>query len=278
MTTPTTWYSPSAMAASVLLATMVCHTAMADSPATTGATANLATGRDGVEQQQQPQEPVVTKGSEQDPWEGMNRRVFAFNDTLDRWLIRPLAVGYKAVMPDPFERGISNVFKNIFEVPSALNSLLQGNVDAAGYHTGRLLINTTLGFGGVFDMAGYMTMPARDREDFGQTLAVWGVGSGPYVVLPLMGPSTLRDGVALPVDIYSSPLEYVEDVPTRNTITGVSLLNMRAGLLDLEKNLTGDKYTMIRDVYLQRRDYLINNGQVEDSFGAEDEFDLDGFE
>ncbi len=213
----------------------------------------------------------------QDPWQGFNRAMFSFNDTLDRWFLKPLAKGYKAVMPDPLETGVSNIFSNVLEVPNVVNGVLQGDLKGAGHDTGRLLVNTTLGLGGLLDVAQYMNLPADEREDFGQTLAVWGVGQGPYLVLPFLGPSTVRDGLGKPIDWYTDPTNYIDHVPTDNTVKGISLLNTRAQLLSLEKNLTGDKYIFIRDVYLQRRAYLINNGDVEDDFGTED-FSEEDFE
>lgn len=212
-----------------------------------------------------------------DPWQGFNRAMFSFNDTLDRWFLKPLAKGYKAVMPDPLETGVSNIFSNVLEVPNVINGVLQGDLKGAGHDTGRLLVNTTLGLGGLLDVAQYMNLPADEREDFGQTLAVWGVGQGPYLVLPFLGPSTVRDGLGKPIDWYTDPTNYIDHVPTDNTVKGISLLNIRAQLLPLEKNLTGDKYVFIRDVYLQRRAYLINNGAVEDDFGTED-FSEEDFE
>jgi phospholipid-binding lipoprotein MlaA len=217
------------------------------------------------------------EASNPDPWQGFNRAMFGFNDRVDRWLLKPLAKGYKAVMPDPLETGVANIFSNVLEVPNVINGVLQGDLKGAGHDTGRLLVNTTLGIGGLLDVAKYMNLPADEREDFGQTLAVWGVGQGPYLVLPLLGPSTVRDGFAKPVDWYTDPTNYIDHVPTDNTVKGVSLLNTRAQLLPLEKNITGDKYIFIRDVYLQRRDYLINNGKVDDEFGNED-FSEEDFE
>lgn len=227
--------------------------------------------------------PVVVQAEDEqvtvnpDPWQGFNRAMFSFNDTVDRWFLKPLARGYKAVMPDPLETGVTNIFSNVMEVPNVINGVLQGDLGGAGHDTGRLLVNTTLGVGGLLDVAKYMNLPADEREDFGQTLAVWGVGQGPYLVLPFIGPSTVRDGLGKPIDWYTDPTNYIDHVPTDNTVKGVSLLNMRAQLLPLEKNLTGDKYVFIRDVYLQRRAYLINNGQVEDDFGTED-FSEEDFE
>lgn len=205
-----------------------------------------------------------------DPWQGYNRAIFSFNDAVDRYFLKPVAKGYKFVMPDPFEKGVSNVFSNIGEVPSAINGVMQGNFTSAAQDTGRLLVNSTIGIGGLFDVAKHMHLPDNDSEDFGQTLAVWGVGQGPYVVLPFLGPSTLRDTFGKPVDWYTDPITYIEHERTNYSVRAVSIIDMRAGLLDLEKNITGDRYVFIRDVYLQRRNYLINNGEVEDDFGAED--------
>jgi len=205
-----------------------------------------------------------------DPWQGFNRAMFSFNDTLDHWAVKPLAQGYKFVMPDPLEIGVSNIFNNIREVPNAINGVLQGDFKGAAHDTGRLLVNTTLGVAGLLDVAKYMNLPADDPEDFGQTLAVWGVGQGPYLVLPLLGPSTLRDGVGKPVDWYTTPVAYIEDVPTTNTLFALSLVDTRANLLALEGSISGDRYTFIRDVYLQRREFLINNGEVADDFGTEE--------
>jgi phospholipid-binding lipoprotein MlaA len=229
-----------------------------------------------AQEEVQPPE-VVQPPKEVDPWQNFNRRMFAFNDGVDKYLLRPLAVGYKAVMPDPLERGVTNIFDNVLEVPSVINGLLQADLGGAAHDTGRLLVNTTLGLGGLLDVAQHMKLPADGHEDFGQTLAVWGVGSGPYLVLPLIGPSTIRDGLGRPVDWYLDPTTYIEHVRTANTVKGISILDTRASLLSLEKNITGDKYIFIRDVYLQRREYLINNGEVEDDFGAEDDFDMEEF-
>lgn len=204
-----------------------------------------------------------------DPWEGFNRSMFTFNLKADRYLLKPFAKAYVKVTPSFFRRGVNNVFSNVMEVPSALNGLLQGNFSGAAQDTGRLLVNTTLGLGGLLDVAQYMGLKSRQGEDFGQTLAVWGVGSGPYVVLPILGPSTLRDSLATPVDWYADPKTYIDHVPTRNTVRGLSVLNTRANLFPLEKSITGDKYIFMRDAYLQNRDFLIKNGEVEDSFGSD---------
>lgn len=210
-----------------------------------------------------------------DPWQGYNRAMFSFNTTVDKHLLKPLAKTYVRFTPSFFRQGVSNVFSNIMDVPSALNDVLQGKFSRAAHDSGRVLINSTLGIAGLLDVAQHMGLQGGDGEDFGQTLAVWGVGSGPYVVLPFLGPSTLRDTTATPVDWYSDPTTYIDHIPTKNTMRGVSILNTRANFLPLEKSVTGDKYVFIRDAYLQRRNYLVNDGQVEDSFGAEETEDGD---
>ena len=209
---------------------------------------------------------------EADPWQGFNRAMFAFNDVTDRFLFRPLAKGYVFVTPGFVRKGVDNVIDNVMEVPNVLNDVLQGKGKQAANDTGRFFVKSTVGLAGLFDVAQHLGMEPSDGEDFGQTLAVWGVGQGPYIVLPFLGPSTLRDGLATPVNVYSDPRTYIDHIPTRNTVTGVSLLNTRANLLDLERHITGDRYTFIRDAYLQRRQFLINDGEVEDDFGLDDEF------
>ena len=218
------------------------------------------------------------EAADQDPWQGYNRAMFKFNDAVDRWTLKPLAKSYKFVMPDPLETGVGNIFDNIQEVPNVINGVLQWDLKGAAHDTGRLLVNSTLGIGGLLDVAKYMHLPADEDEDFGQTLAVWGVGQGPYLVLPFLGPSTVRDGFGKPIDWYTDPTTYIDHVRTENTVRAFELMDTRASLLDLEKNITGDRYTFVRDVYLQRRDYLIKNGEVEDDFGSEDfdEEDFDG--
>ena len=205
-----------------------------------------------------------------DPWEGFNRSVFRFNMKADKYLLKPFAKAYVRITPNFFRRGVSNAMSNVLELPSALNGVLQGNLRGAAHDTGRLLVNSTIGLAGLLDVAQYMGLHSRDSEDFGQTLAVWGVKSGPYVVLPILGPSTLRDAFATPVDWYSDPKTYIDHVPTRNTVRTLSVLDTRASLMPLEKSITGDKYVFMRDVYLQHREFVVKNGQVEDSFGEDE--------
>lgn len=203
-----------------------------------------------------------------DPWQGVNEAVFDFNDGLDRYFFKPAAKGYKFVTPDPVEAGVANAFSNLLEIRNIINDVLQWKWGQAGNDTGRLLLNSTLGLGGFFDVAAMMDLDASEGEDFGQTLAVWGVDSGPYLVLPFLGPSTLRDGLALPADWASGPVGYIDHVPTRNTATGLGLLSGRANMLKAESFISGDRYTFVRDIYLQRRNHLVSDGEVVDDFGG----------
>jgi len=217
--------------------------------------------------------PALGEQNPQDPWEGFNRAVFTFNDKADTYVLRPVAKGYKAVTPDPVEQGVGRMFANLGEIVSVGNSLLQGKFRQAGHDTGRFLINSTVGVLGFFDVASEFGLYKNEREDFGQTLGAWGVSSGPYLVLPFLGPSTLRDAPARLVDGYANPINTVDHVPTRNSIYGVDVVSGRAELLDAEKLISGDRYVFIRDVYLQRRAYLVNDGELDDDFDDYDDLD-----
>ncbi len=208
-----------------------------------------------------------------DPWEDFNRSMFAFNDAADTYFFKPVAQGYQAITPDPVEHSVSNFFSNLTEVRNIVNDVLQGKLGQAGNDAGRLVVNTTLGVAGLFDVAKNMGFEKSEGEDFGQTLAAWGVPQGPYVVWPILGSSTLRDTGGTPANTALDPIFWEDHIPTRNTVFGVSLIDARAGFLDTEELISGDKYTFIRDAYLQRRDYLIQDGEVEDTFGEDSEDD-----
>jgi phospholipid-binding lipoprotein MlaA len=209
-----------------------------------------------------------------DPWEGFNRRVFVFNDAIDRAVLKPVARGYRTVTPQPVQTGVGNFFSNLGEIRTALNSLLQGKPANAGLSTSRFVINSTVGIAGLWDFATHMGITAEE-EDFGQTLGVWGMGEGPYLVLPLLGPSTVRDTSGLPVDMYTYPLTYVEDDKVRLSLTALRLIDVRAGLLEQEELIRGDRYAFIRDAYLQRRRFEVSDGELGDDPFARDEFDFD---
>ena len=208
---------------------------------------------------------AVAQAHENDPWEGFNRSMFAFNDTLDTYALKPLAQGYRTVTPDFVETGIGNFFNNVGEVRNLTNNLLQGKLHAAGVDTARLLFNSTFGLLGFFDVASKMGLQRND-EDFGQTLGAWGLGSGPYLVLPFLGPSTVRDGFARIPDSYNGMYTHIDDVRTRNQLLGLDVLNARASFLDAERLIQGDKYTFLRNVYLQNREFKVRDGMIEDDF------------
>ncbi|UZJ62281.1 VacJ family lipoprotein [Pseudomonas sp. KU26590] len=209
--------------------------------------------------------PMAANAADEDPWEGVNRAIFRFNDTVDTYALKPIAQGYEFITPQFLEDGIHNMFKNVGEVTNFANDVLQAKPEAAGVDTARLIFNTTFGLLGFFDVGTKMGLQRND-EDFGQTLGHWGVGSGPFVMLPLFGPSTVRDAFAKYPDTYTQPWRYIDHVPTRNTALGVSLVDTRASLLSAEKLINGDKYIFIRNAYLQNREFKVKDGKVVDDF------------
>ena len=207
-----------------------------------------------------------------DPWEGMNRSVYSFNDKLDQVALKPLAKAYVNVVPSPVRTGVSNFFGNLGDVWTAANSVLQLKGQAAVESAMRVVVNTTFGLGGLLDVATEMRLP-KHKEDFGQTLARWGMPSGPYVVLPVLGPSTLRDTAALPLDMKGDLTQQVSDVPTRNSLTVLHATDTRAGLLqatDVVKDAALDPYSFVRDAYLQKRRNDIYDGNPPSDFDYND--------
>lgn len=224
---------------------------------------------------------AVALNTPEDPWEAVNKPVFVFNTHLDRWALMPVAKLYHH-LPDPVETGVSNFFKNLQGPANIANNLLQGKVKAAGLDAGRLVVNTTLGLGGILNAADDLGIKSTGGEDFGQTLRVWGVPSGPYLMLPFLGPSTVTDLIATPVDWLTSPTSYMEADTARMAVSSVSVINKRAGLLDAEYLLPSDdnpdiqnnkRYTAIRSAYLQNRTFKAQDGKVQDDFGADAGFD-----
>ncbi|WP_372747272.1 VacJ family lipoprotein [Litorivivens sp.] len=212
-----------------------------------------------------------------DPWEGMNRQVFAFNEVADKYVAKPIAKGYQAVLPSFAETGIDNMFNNLHELLNIVADLGQFKFKAAATDATRFVVNSTVGVAGFFEVAAHIGLPRR-TEDFGQTLGYWGVGPGPYVVLPILGPSTVRDAGAAVIDAQVDAVSQVDHVRTRNQLRFLDLVNTRANLLKTESLLSGDRYTFMRDAYLQRREYLISDGApVEDSFGEEEFEEWDDF-
>ncbi len=201
-----------------------------------------------------------------DPLEPLNRSVFQFNDAVDRAVIKPVATAYRDVLPSPVRTGVNNFFYNLQDAWSFVNNSLQLKGEAAGNSLVRFGVNTIFGLGGVLDIASEMRIE-RHTEDFGQTLGHWGVGAGPYLVLPLLGPSTLRDTAAMPVDAQGNLVSGISDVATRNSVTALSLLNRRARLLgasDLLDQVALDPYTFSRDAFLDRRQNSVYDGNPPD--------------
>lgn len=198
-----------------------------------------------------------------DPLEPFNRAVFDFNEASDKAIMKPVAEAYVKITPAPVRTGINNFFGNLQDAVSFANDLLQGKGTKASNDFARVALNSTLGLFGLLDIASEAGIERGD-EDFGQTLGAWGLGSGPYLVLPFFGPSTLRDGVGLAADAQIHPLGQVESVRERNSATALRLVNARANLLSAEKLLEQaalDKYTFLRGAYLQRRQHQVHDGK-----------------
>jgi phospholipid-binding lipoprotein MlaA len=208
-----------------------------------------------------------------DPLEGLNRTVFKFNDTIDTYALKPVAKGYQWAVPQPVRSSVTNFFSNVGDVYIAANELLQLKIADGVGDVMRVVINTVFGVGGLFDVATLAKLP-KHSADFGVTLGHYGVPSGPYLVLPLLGPSTVRDTAGLAVDYYGNPLSYVQPSSVSWALYGVNLVNTRANLLTTVDVLSGaaiDKYSFIRNAYLQRRRFLISGTDGSDSVPNYDE-------
>jgi phospholipid-binding lipoprotein MlaA len=207
-----------------------------------------------------------------DPLEPFNRGMFQFNDDLDQAFIQPLAKGYNAIMPGPLNQGVTNFFDNLRDVDSAVNNLLQLKIGRAFSDLGRVAVNTTVGILGFVDVASNLNLPSY-KEDFGQTLGVWGFETGPYLVLPFFGPSSGRDGVGVVVDWFIDPLYFIDDDGLKWGLRGLRLVDTRADLLNASRVFSQaalDPYSFIRDAYLQRR-----RSQVFDGNPPEEELDFE---
>ncbi|NLY27589.1 MAG: VacJ family lipoprotein [Alcaligenaceae bacterium] len=207
---------------------------------------------------------TVQSPNPNDPWESYNRSMFAFNDAVDKALLKPIATGYDQLMPDPVQSCVHNIFNNLGDAWSAINSFFQGRGHDFANSLGRVLFNSTVGLGGCIDIAsrhGSQRIP----NDFGVTLGVWGVGSGPYFVLPFMGASSLRDSTAFVGTLAAnisplSPVLHMTDHPERNALLGLYIIDTRANLLDADRlvdDVALDRYSFIRDAYIQRRKALV---------------------
>ena len=209
--------------------------------------------------------PPEYSADARDPWQGFNRKVYSFNDALDRAILKPVASGYRAVTPDIAEKGVSNFFSNLNDFVVAFNNTLQFKFLDASSDVGRIAVNSTIGLLGLIDVASKWGLE-KHNEDFGQTLGYWGAGTGPYVVLPFLGPSNLRDGPAKVVDFLVYPPNWADIKNSeRNVLLALKIVNTRAELIKLEEKteeISRDKYVFIRDAFLDNREFLVNDGQL----------------
>ena len=204
----------------------------------------------------------ATNGTPGDPLEPLNRGIYKFNDTVDKAVIKPVAQGYKEITPSTVRTGVGNFFSNLDDVIVVANDLLQLKLPQAASDFSRLLVNTSFGVLGLIDVATPWELPKHD-EDFGQTLGYWGIGNGPYLVLPFLGPSTVRDTVGRIGDGQIDPVWNHDDIPDRNTAIGINTIDTRARYLDIEKVVDDaalDRYSFIRDAYLQKRRNVVYDG------------------
>ena len=209
----------------------------------------------------------------EDPWESFNRSIYSFNNTADAYVIKPVAQGYAYLMPEIGRKGVNNFFNNLLDVNGALNGFLQGRVDQGLENVGRVLINSTVGIFGLFDVATTLGVP-QYQTDFGHTLSIWGVPQGPFLMVPFLGPRTVRSGVGTAFDAYASPLGQMGNSDPAWGLRVFNLVDLRAGLLGADELLSGDQYIFLRDAYLQQRRLQTSDGQLIDDFS---EFD-DGWE
>ena len=214
-----------------------------------------------------------------DPWERFNRRVFAFNDKVDRYFLKPVAKGYRKITPQFLDDGITNILNNLNEPVTILNDALQGKVLQSVLDTGRFVVNSTVGLAGFFDVARHANLP-RHEEDFGQTFAKWGVPAGPYVVVPFMFGMTIRDGAGYGTEalflseLYENALNFGWEEST--TVLAVRIVDTRADIIPMEDSLeVGDRYALLRDAWFQRRAFLINDGVVEEDPFLDDDASVD---
>lgn len=198
-----------------------------------------------------------------DPLEPMNRTLYEVHDAVDTAVVRPIAQAYVDVVPQPVRQSVSNVFNNIQDLFSGINGILQGKLDKAGDDFGRVVLNTGFGLGGIFDLASMMGIE-RGNEDFGQTFGVWGIPQGPYLFVPLFGPTTFRDGAGVALRFVWGPAQYLSDEALRWSLYGLTYIDLRADALSaggIVETAALDRYTFIRNAYLQRRRYLVYDGK-----------------
>ena len=210
-----------------------------------------------------------------DPFEDLNRDIFIFNEKLDEKLLKPAAITYRKVTPQFARTGVTNFFNNLEEIDTTINQILQGEIKYAFNDAGRFVINSSIGLFGLIDVASKMGLE-RHEEDFGQTLGVWGFDSGPYIMIPFLGPSNPRDLLSRPISSFLSGTFAMEDNDVKITLVGIDALETRERLLDAETLIIGDKYIFVKDAYVQSREYEINNGSTEDDEFLDDMDDIFG--
>ena len=210
-----------------------------------------------------------------DPFEDLNRDIFIFNEKLDEKLLKPAALTYRKVTPQFARTGVTNFFNNLEEIDTTINQVLQGEIKYAFNDASRFVINSTIGLLGLIDVASKMGLE-RHEEDFGQTLGVWGFDSGPYIMIPFLGPSNPRDLLSRPISSFLSGTFAMEDNDVKITLVGIDALETRERLLDAETLIIGDKYIFVKDAYIQSREYEINNGSTEDDEFLDDMEDIFG--
>ncbi len=204
---------------------------------------------------------ATTANNPRDPFEGFNRAMFSVNEGIDV-VVKPVARGYDAVLPTPVKTGIGNFFGNIADLWIAVNNFLQGKVTEGASDVGRVLVNSTVGIVGLIDVASDLGLE-KHAEDFGQTLGKWGVGEGPYLFWPIIGPRNVRDTFGFAVDASADPVVHLHDVSARNTLIGIRFIDLRASLLPADKvveEAAFDKYNYIRDAYFQNRRSAVHDG------------------
>ena len=211
--------------------------------------------------------------AESDPWEPMNRSLYKANTAIDNVTTKPLAKGYRKIVPKPVRKGVSNFFRNLTTPRSVINNFLQGKPERGVSEFGRFVFNSTFGIGGLIDVASIGGLEEH-REDFGQTAAVWGVPDGPYVMLPFLGPRTLRDALLIPVDEADNLLYYYDNTSVRDKLQVLRIVDLRYRLLATERFLedSKDPYVTTRESYLQNRTYEIHDGDPPEDDDFFDEF------
>lgn len=205
----------------------------------------------------------------EDPFEPVNRKFHALNMTFDRFILKPVAKAYKAILPPVMRQGINHFYDNIYMLPTVANDLLQGKWRAASDDAGRFVINSSIGFAGLFDPATQFNLPLH-KNDLGLTFAHWGFKKSPYIVIPFVGPSTIRDGIGMGVEYFAfTPYPYIQDATVLNTLLAVRAVDLRSQFLENERLFEEalDKYSFLRDAYLQNRRYLIEGKAQEEEQG-----------